>query len=132
MLKGSDFEFMTDGTKDTLWVKQAYKFLQQKQVQNDEWVFMTIQNTTLLYHTDLKAQLIWPVKASYLNSIKERFWILIDPDEVKGSYSMGNFYYGIFNPPAGERIRKRHYDERVKDCIKYVLPSQAIVYECTP
>ena len=93
---------------------------------------MTIQNTTLLFHTDLKAQLIWPVKASYLNYIKERFWILIDPDEVKGSYSMGNFYYGIFNPPAGERIRKRHYDERVKDCIKYVLPSQAIVYECNP
>jgi hypothetical protein len=132
MLKGLDYGFLTRDTKDTLWVQEANALLQKKGVGKNEWVFMTIQNTTLLFHTDLKAQLIWPVKASYLNSIKERFWILIDPDEVKGSYSMGNFYYGIFNPPAGERIRKRHYDERVKDCIKYVLPSQAIVYECTP
>ena len=104
MLKGSDFEFMADATKDTLWVKQAYKFLQQKQVQNDEWVFMTIQNTTLLYHTDLKAQLLWPVKKSYLDIIPNRFWILVDPEEVAGRFSMANFYYGIFNPPENSRM----------------------------
>ena len=130
MLKGSDFEFMTCGTKDTLWVKQAYKFLRRQQVQNDEWVFMTIQNTTLLYHTDLKAQLVWPVKTSYLNTISERFWVLVDPDETAGRYSMGNFYYGVFNPSENSWIQTRHYEDRIKSCEKHVMPSGALIYEC--
>jgi hypothetical protein len=130
MLKKSDFEFMTDATKDTLWVKQAYKFLRNKQVQNDEWVFMTSQNTTLLYHTDLKAQLVWPVKTSYLNTISERFWVLVDPDETAGRYSMGNFYYGIFNPSRNSWIQTRPYEDRIKSCEKHVIPSGALIYEC--
>jgi hypothetical protein len=130
MLKKTDFEFMTKETKDTLWVEQAYAFLKQKQVRKNEWVFMTIQNTTLLYHTDLKAQLIWPVKKSYLDTIPDRFWVLIDPEEVAGRYSMGNFYYGVFNPPEGMRIRSRHYEDRIESCEKYVMLSGALIYEC--
>jgi len=130
MLKKTNFEFMTKETKDTLWVEEAYEFLRRKQVRNDEWVFMTIQNTTLLYHTDLKAQLIWPVKKSYLNTIQDRFWILIDPEEVAGRYSMGNFFYGIFNPPEGSQIQPRHYEERIKSCRKHVMPSGAWIHEC--
>jgi len=130
MLKKADFEFMTNATKDTLWVEEAYEFLRQKHVRKDEWVFMTIQNTTLLYHTDLKAQLIWPVKKSYLNEIRDRFWLLIDPEEAAGRDSMGNFYYGFFNPPDDVRIQPRHYEDRIKNCLKHAMPSGALIYEC--
>lgn len=126
------FGFLTGGQKDTQWVREAIAFLQNRRIGKGEWVFTTFQSTTLLFYTDFKAQLIWPIKESYLNSIKERFWILIDPVEVREEESMCDFFHGRFNPPSNERIKERNYKDRIKECKKYILPSSAIVYECSP
>lgn len=120
--------FLRRGTVDPQWVEEAIEFLKSKNVPTDEWVFTTFSNTAFLFYSDLKVQLIWPIRKSFLDSYSERFWILIGPYDSQ--WSSCQWFYKFAD--AEDRCRNRNYKEKIAGAKKHILSSGAIVYECNP
>ncbi len=127
LLNGLELDnFLYHRTVDPRWVNGTIEFLKSKNIDESEWVFTTYRNTVFLFYSNLRAQLIWPVRKSFLDSCKKRFWVVIDPWDYK--YTTCHWYYK-FSGEAG-RCGERNYSDVIKNARRYLLPSGAIVYEC--
>jgi len=123
--KESD-DFLHRKELDSRWVTEAIEFLESKEVSGDEWVFTTFNNAVFLFYSDLKVQLVWPIRKSFLDSYHERFWILIGP--YAHELLTCHWFYKF---SGGEEMCKNpNYEDRIKTARRYDLPSGAVVYEC--
>jgi hypothetical protein len=122
------YNLLRSGTIDPQWVSEAVAFLKDKGVGSDEWVFTTFHNAVFLFYSDLRAQLIWPVRKSFLDSYQERFWILIGPHDAE--WSACQWFYKFSG--REDRCKERNYFDRIKTATTYTLSSGATVYECSP
>jgi hypothetical protein len=118
--------FLLSGAADPQWVGEAVKFLKTKDVAPDEWVFTTYSNTVFLFYSDYKVQLIWPVKKTFLDSFKERFWIIIGPYD--NDQTVCHWFYKFSD--SVKRCENMNYRDIIKSAKKYTLTTGAVIYEC--
>lgn len=109
---------------NSAWTGNVISLLERENV-SSEWVFTTYGNAPLLWYTNYRVQLIWPVKKEFLNSYKERFWVVVDP-ESDDDCKWFNFY--INN--AESICKDVNYQEVIKKCKDYELPDNVTVYRC--
>ncbi|MFC1591562.1 hypothetical protein ACFL43_03460 [Thermodesulfobacteriota bacterium] len=128
-LQGREREnFLRINVLETEWIEEAMAFFERRGVAPQEWVFTTFNNTVMLFYTDLRAQLLWPVRKSFFETATEHYWIVIDP------YDADRWACRWFYAFAGlqGRCSAPDYLAALKNARAYPLPSGAVIYECNP
>lgn len=106
------------------WVPGAIDFLKQKNV-SDEWVFLSYMEAPFILYTDYSIQSVWPLRKEFIDSIHEKFYIILGPGAED---SCAEWRYEFVGPE--KLCNPRNFDEKIKSCVKHSLESGALVYEC--
>jgi hypothetical protein len=106
------------------WIDDVISLLKRENV-SSEWIFTTYQNAPLLFYTDYKVQLIWPVKKEFLETYKERFWIVIDPESDKHCW-----WFNLYTGNVESICKNKNYYGIVERCKDYRFYNNVTVYRC--
>lgn len=106
------------------WVWDVKDFLDAKGISKETWVFMSYNDLTLRIY-GYKAQLVWPVRRSYLESLNETFYIVEEPGKLELHC---NGFYQFVNPEQRCGNSKFYLG---LNCSNIKLDSGINVYECS-
>jgi len=123
---GTLYHYVLDGM-GTDWLKEALALLAQRNATAGTLVLITYDNYPLMFHTEYKAQLVWPIRKGYIDGYGKKMFILEEPAPFLMEHCA--YFYKYFEPEA-RCGANAGYIEKISNCKKYALESGARVYEC--
>lgn len=112
---------------DPKWIMEAIAFLNNKQISNAENIFTTYQQPSFIFYANHTFFNLLSVNKSFIESLENRHWIIVGPDDVRVPHC-----YFFLDKVGTNPCPEKTYLEVAKSCKKYTLRSRATVYECNP